>query len=77
MVGVAREGGKDGGCREGFSQKRLGGPIVRRGVEGADAELEGAFNDFVGGDFGDVGVVEVIECCSAADKGRQGCGKGW
>ena len=65
MVGGTRVGrgcGQEGGTEEG-----LGRPVVGRGVEGADAEIEGASDYLGGGDGVDVGVVLGVEGCGAAD----------
>lgn len=70
VVGFARVRGRAGverGAEQGF-----GGAVVGRGVEGADAEVEGAADDGGGGDGGDGGVVLGVEGCGAADERGEG-----
>jgi hypothetical protein len=71
MVRGTRVSGRD--CGESSAEEGFRGAVVGRGIEGADAEVEGAPDDGVGGEGVGVGVVLVIEGCGAADEGWESC----
>lgn len=55
------------GCIESLADEIFGGAVVRRGIEGANAEGEGAVDDTGSREGIGVGVVLVVEGCGAED----------
>lgn len=63
--------GGDVGGGEGGAEKGLGGAVVGRCIESTHTEIKGACYDGVCGEGVGVRVVLVVECCGAADEGRE------
>lgn len=75
-VAGARVLPEDGGRVQGLPEELLRGPVVRRGVEGADAKVEGALDDGIRWDQVGRGIVEIVEGRGAADERGEDGGEG-
>lgn len=55
---------------EGFTQKFFGGTVVGRGIEGADAEGQGAVDNACGWQCVRIWIILIVECRCSADEWR-------